>query len=257
MYHRLGPGLLPGGERDPFAVNPNEFEAHLDLIEEAGLPVLPFEAIAAAATEGRPLPAKGVALTFDDGYATDHAVALPALARRGQRAAFFVTPAWVGTPGHLTWSEVKELLRAGMTVGAHGFDHALLSFLPEPEIVRQLKDARRVLTDHLGRSPEALSLPGGASSPVVLAAARAEGFRVVLGSLPQPFGPGRSFEAVPRFAVKGGTSSRSFRALVEQKPAAILGVWARHHLLWRFRAVIGESLFWKLRDGWLGKRRAA
>lgn len=57
------------------------------------------------------LPAGAVALTFDDGYANNHAVALPVLQRFGMRATFFITTAY--TDGGLMWNDkVIEAVRA-------------------------------------------------------------------------------------------------------------------------------------------------
>jgi peptidoglycan/xylan/chitin deacetylase (PgdA/CDA1 family) len=250
MYHRLGPSLLPGSTaHDVYAVTPESFDVHLEIATRAGHPVA-FEAIAAAALEGRALPPRAVAFTFDDGCASDHAIALPALARRGLRAAFFITPAWIGTAGHLTWTEVKALQRAGMTIGAHGLDHALLSHVPQAEVVRQLREARRIMAAQLGQPPTVLALPGGAGSPAVLAAARAEGFAIVMGSVPRVMAPRRTEDEVPRFAVRHTDSAYAVHRLVAQKADALLPAWLRYRVLKGLRATVGEGAFARIRDAW-------
>ena len=65
----------------------------------------------------------GVQLTFDDGYASDVEVALPALAERGLTATFFPLAGMLGRPGYLDAGGVRELSAAGMTVGSHGMRH--------------------------------------------------------------------------------------------------------------------------------------
>src|SRR5687767_6559529 len=124
MYHRIGSGALPGREarEDIYAVTRDDFRAHMELLVSRGCPVVPFDVVAEAA-RGGPLPARAVALTFDDGNATDDSEVAPVLVRHGYRAAFFVSPLRIGTDGYLTWSGVRALHAAGMTIGAHGLDH--------------------------------------------------------------------------------------------------------------------------------------
>jgi peptidoglycan/xylan/chitin deacetylase (PgdA/CDA1 family) len=65
------------------------FEAHMRTLAERFSPVT-IEQIAQFAKEGRPLPARPVATTFDDGFADNYEVALPILARYGIPAAFYI-----------------------------------------------------------------------------------------------------------------------------------------------------------------------
>jgi peptidoglycan/xylan/chitin deacetylase (PgdA/CDA1 family) len=249
MYHRLGKGAIPGREagEEIYAVTPQAFEAQLEVLASSGAGVTRLPALlAAVAGQGR-LPARTVALSFDDGNATDHEEALPALVRRGYDAAFFITPAWVGTSGYMDWSQVRELASAGMTVGAHGLDHTLLSTLSGDQLRLHLREARRLLEARLGHAPETLSLPGGAGGYEAVAAARAEGFRFVFDSRPRRLGAERPVSALPRFAVRRGDDLEAFRGLVEQRPVALARAWARHGALSSIRAVVGPRLYGRVR----------
>jgi peptidoglycan/xylan/chitin deacetylase (PgdA/CDA1 family) len=250
MYHRLGNGRLPGRElgEHRYAVAPEIFEAQLDILRESACPVLSVDAIAAS-DEGRPLPPNAVSITFDDGNASDHSVALGALHRRTLPAAFFVTPAWVGTQGHMAWPEIGELLAAGMTIGAHGLDHTPLATLGEEELRSHLREARRVLEAHLGQAPRWLALPGGSGGRREVRLAREVGFEHVLGSVPR-LAPSSPIDPVPRFAVRRGDSLTSFRGLVEQRRTARLRFWLRHQTVLRLRWLLGRRGHARLRSAW-------
>ena len=249
MYHRLGSGRL--AEREPgehlYAVTPEAFEAQLDTLTSGSCSPGELSAVCAG-TDGLKNP---VAITFDDGNASDHSVALPALVRRRLRAAFFVTPAWVGRPGFMDWPEIRELAAAGMTVGAHGLEHVPLSALSAEELGKQLGEARRVIESKLTRSVEWLALPGGFGGRREVQAAREAGFRNVLGSVPRVARAGASDEPIPRFSVRRGQSLASFRALVEQHRPARLRYWLRHVAIGQMRAVLGSRGHARLRDAWL------
>lgn len=252
MYHRLAAPLDP--LRDPgedvYTVAPERFEEQLDVMARGAIQVLHFERIAEGWLAGRPSPERSVAITFDDGHDSDHGRALPALLSRGLRAAFFITPAWIGTAGHLEWNQARELLDRGMVVGAHGLDHTLLSSLPESQVRFQLREARRLMHARLGRWPEFLSLPGGAGGAKTVKIAKEEGYRVVAGSVPRRCGRARVGQALPRFALRREDTLDSFRRLVEQRHAALLRAAIRYHLLTRLREVLGGTLYERLRHSW-------
>ncbi len=74
-----------------------------------GYAVLPLEEAVTRLHDGT-LPAGALSITFDDGYADNHDVALPILQRHGMSAAFFVSSAFVD--GGRMWSDtVVESVR--------------------------------------------------------------------------------------------------------------------------------------------------
>lgn len=254
MYHRLGNGRLPGREpgEDRYAVAPEVFETQLEVLEERACPVLPLERIAGPASS--PLPPSAVSITFDDGNTSDHSVALGALQRRKLPAAFFVTPAWVGTPGHMGWPEIHELRSAGMTVGAHGLDHTLLTTLGEDELHSHLQEARRALEAQLGEAPRWLALPGGSGGRREVRVAREVGFEQVLGSVPE-LALSSGEDPIPRFAVRRGDSLATFRGLVGQRRAVRLRFWLRYRALVHLRWLLGPRGHARLRNAWVGPAR--
>jgi peptidoglycan/xylan/chitin deacetylase (PgdA/CDA1 family) len=123
-----------------------------------------------------------VALTFDDGYATDISRALPCLEQRSVPATFFVVPAWVGQPGYLHWDQVRALAQAGMAIGSHSLTHACLPELPAGELRYELAVSRQLLQDQLGAPVSLLSVPGGFYSRRVLETAWDVGYTIVATS---------------------------------------------------------------------------
>jgi peptidoglycan/xylan/chitin deacetylase (PgdA/CDA1 family) len=249
MYHRIGNGRLPDREvgEHHYAVAPEVFEAQLDALTSSGASVTPVDD---CIDGSRPLPPRAVAITFDDGNASDHAIALGALRRRGLRAAFFVTPAWVGQPGYMSWAEVRDLRDAGMTVGAHGLDHTLLATLDEAALREHLREARRAVEAGLGEAPRWLGLPGGSGGRREVALARAVGFEQVFGSVPRLTGP-LGEDPIPRFAVRRGDSAAAFRALARHRASVRLRFWLRHETIASLRGVFGPHQFGRLRGAWM------
>jgi peptidoglycan/xylan/chitin deacetylase (PgdA/CDA1 family) len=123
-----------------------------------------------------------VRLTFDDGNSSDVSEALPELTRRGLRAQFFICPARFGTDGFLDRHEVRELSRAGMTLGSHGMDHVRWRRLDRPALEREIFAAKQLLEDALQAPVDTAACPFGAYDRRTLSALRAAGFKRVYTS---------------------------------------------------------------------------
>lgn len=91
LYHRVAEGVV-----DPFGicVSPAHFEAQMAALSTFTTPVRLAELVAGASRER--LPDRAVAVTFDDGYADNLAVALPILERYQIPATVFVVADQLG-----------------------------------------------------------------------------------------------------------------------------------------------------------------
>lgn len=121
-------------------------------------------------------------LSFDDGNASDHDIALPRLLARGLVADFFVLTDRIGQPGSLSADQIGALQAAGMGVGSHGAAHRDWRRLSGPELDRELSGSRAVLQALCGRPVTTLGIPFGAYDARVLRAIRAARYEVAYSS---------------------------------------------------------------------------
>lgn len=113
IYHRVLPApdpLLPG---EPTVA---EFERSMRWVRDT-FNVIPLEEGIAGLQGGR-LPARALAITFDDGYANNETLAAPVLARLGLHATFFIATGFLDG-GRMFNDTVVEAVRA---VRAHEID---------------------------------------------------------------------------------------------------------------------------------------
>lgn len=169
-YHSVHPS--PGS---PNRTPPQLFEQHL-LWLRGECELVPFTRVrdeAVRADRARPV----VAVTFDDGFADNHAYALPILARSGTPATFFVTTglverdpdairerSWAGwrdPASTLTWDQIMEMREVGMDIGGHGHLHRLLGRLTDEEVAADLSRSKEILEERLGEPVVALAYPHG------------------------------------------------------------------------------------------------
>jgi peptidoglycan-N-acetylglucosamine deacetylase len=124
-----------------------------------------------------PRGAKQLALTYDDGPNDPHTMKLlDVLARHNVRATFFLIGRYVRERPDL----VREIARAGHTIGNHTFTHPLLIFQSISEIRKQLSECRIAIGDAIGEHSNLFRPPFGGRRPAVLRIARERGLEPVM-----------------------------------------------------------------------------
>jgi peptidoglycan/xylan/chitin deacetylase (PgdA/CDA1 family) len=106
-----------------------------------------------------------VSLTFDDGNA-DNFAAGTLLAQNGLHGTFYIPSGLVGTPGFMTWDQLKTLQAAGQEIGGHSLNHMKLSGLDLPALHHEICDDKTNLLDH-GFNPVSFAYPFGNYDPNV------------------------------------------------------------------------------------------
>jgi peptidoglycan/xylan/chitin deacetylase (PgdA/CDA1 family) len=211
MYHEVPREASAAGY---FAVPRDRFVVQLDAIRALGLSACSLEETLAR-------PAGGlVALTFDDGHETHYQHVFPLLAERQVKGTFFVTSSWVGTPGYVTWPQLREMAAAGMSVQSHTATHPFLSELGSAEAERELATSKAAIEREVGRPCTTLALPGGDAprgwGPADYARV---GFQGVATSVwgPNPMVPGvpprSSMPFVRRYTVRRDTPDDQLRRM--------------------------------------------
>jgi peptidoglycan/xylan/chitin deacetylase (PgdA/CDA1 family) len=113
-----------------------------------------------------------VRLTFDDGNASDVEIVLPRLIERGLTAEFFIAAGLLGEPGRLDKDGVRELRRAGMSVGSHGWAHRDWRHLSPEQAHEEFVEAPRFLAELSGAPVTRHSIPFGSYDRHVLSRLR-------------------------------------------------------------------------------------
>lgn len=235
----------------PYAVSLEAFERQLDAFSKAGLRVIDP---AALLDERGPQAVDddagdGVVLTFDDGHVSNRLHALPALARRNARAAFFVTRDFIGRrAGFCSASDLRALADAGMTVGAHGCTHRFFDDLNDAQAADELREAKSTLEDITGRGVTQMSFPGGRWTARDVALGDALGYRLFHTSR---VGAHRlhamtAGATVSRIAIRDATSVERAVAIARASPAVLLPAQVTAAAKALARHAMGNRLYQRL-----------
>ena len=167
MYHSVSE--QESGGRHPYfetTTTPQVFEEHMKFLREAGYRTLTLpEAIKYVESGEQDIEPK-VVLTFDDGFQDLYTQAVPILADYGHTATVFLPTQYITSERRrfkdrqcMTWSEVNELHKAGITFGSHTVNHLQLRGLETNTVEEELRCSKEAIEDQLGYSVESFSYP--------------------------------------------------------------------------------------------------
>lgn len=136
---------------------------------------------------GVALPRRPVVISFDDGYRSVGANALPIMRRAGMRGVLNLEIAELSQPdqGGITPTQVRALLAAGWELNSHTMTHPDLTTLDDATLRAELVGPRRVIRRRFGRPARFFCYPAGRYDPHVVAAVKAAGY---LGATTTNFG---------------------------------------------------------------------
>jgi peptidoglycan/xylan/chitin deacetylase (PgdA/CDA1 family) len=176
-WHQIRRQTAADSARDrQYIVSPAAFAAQMRALDRAGYHPVNGEALVAHVARGAPLPRKPVLLTFDDASAEQYDAALPVLRRHHFVATFFVMTVVLDKPGWLSSARVRALDRAGMTIGAHTWDHRPVPGYAGGDWRIQITEPTRRLARLVGHPIRLFAYPYGLWSPAAFAHLRRAGF---------------------------------------------------------------------------------
>ena len=143
MYHKVGE------DKDNDAVIREDlFRQQMKFLKDNGYHPLTMEQLYEYVVNGAAVPEKPVVLTFDDGYADTYSIVYPVMKEYGFAATVFINPGDIGT--RLTWDQVREMHKGGMTISNHGFQHIEMGQLSEAEQIENITKAQQALEKEVG-----------------------------------------------------------------------------------------------------------
>ena len=185
-----------------------QFDDHLDYLKSNDFNILPLRDVVTALKNNSPLPERCVSLTVDDAYDSVYTNAFPRLRKLGWPLTVFVNTEGVdkGVAAYMTWDQMRELSRQGVTFENHGHGHIHMIRRHAGESEQEWR--QRVRTDisvaqqriiaEIGVAPVLFAHPYGEFNPGVIRIISELGL-TGFGQQSGPAWPGANFGALPRF----------------------------------------------------------
>ena len=210
MHHHLSEDVT-----NSEMVSPEQFQAQIRALSEAGYTGVSFDELQAYVLRGAPLPEKPVVITFDDGYESNYTLAYPILQKYGMKATIFAIGVSFGkdhykdtdyaiTP-HFGAAEAAEMAASGLiSIQSHTYDMhqwppyesgsaVRENILPLPgegeeayvqALTEDFTRSRALLEDAAGQPVDVLAYPAGQYSTLAQVTLQSLGVHVTLSTNP-------------------------------------------------------------------------
>ena len=245
MYHHLSEDVT-----NSEMVSPEQFEAQIRALSEAGYTGVSFDELQGYVLRGEPLPEKPVVITFDDGYLSNYTLAYPILQKYGMKATIFAIGVSFGkdhykdtdyamTP-HFGAAEAKEMTDSGLiSIQSHTYDmhqwppyedgsaavrENILPLAGESEeayvqaLTEDFTKSRAQLEDATGQPVDVLAYPAGQYSTLAQVTLQELGVHVTLSTNPGVNtvvkGLPQTLYAMLRFGITDDITSAALLALI-------------------------------------------
>lgn len=214
------------------SITPALFEQHLTYLENNLFQVLDLTEVKELLEKNKPLPERAVSITFDDGYLSVYKTAFPMLAKRKWPFTVFINsqPHDEKNPAYMSWLQLQELVKAGVTMGNHTDSHAHLIRRATSEsfndfAVRREQEidfAERRILQELGVNSKLFAYPFGEYDQELKAMLAKKGY-IAFGQQSGPVPVKVDLQAIPRFPFGGHYGDMSdFAIKVNSTPVSQL-----------------------------------
>jgi peptidoglycan/xylan/chitin deacetylase (PgdA/CDA1 family) len=187
MYHKINPSPMAGGFG--LRVTPGKFERQMRYLKTSGFHTVSLADLAQHFNQGKPLPARPVVITFDDGYLDNYTYAFPILKNYNMTATIFVVADTIGGINSFDynagrqplnrmagWKELKAMARSGITIGSHTLTHPHLAEVDPESARREIAESRKKLERGLGRKVEVFCYSYGSYNYAIAGMVRESGY---------------------------------------------------------------------------------
>jgi peptidoglycan/xylan/chitin deacetylase (PgdA/CDA1 family) len=173
-YHHMR--VQPNGKLTDYSVEPDRFIAEMKLLADSGYKTVLPDQLYDYLTMGTPLPAKPVMITFDDTDEEQFTIGKREMDKYGFKGVFFVMTISLNKPRYMTDAQLKQLVDEGHVVGAHTWDHHMVTKYEPKDWEIQIDKPRKKLEDITGKPVKYFAYPFGLWNEAAEAEIKKRGF---------------------------------------------------------------------------------
>lgn len=201
MYHSVEPSATRANRLN---VSPESFERQMRFLRRMRYNVVTVEDLAGMISRKEKIPARTVAVTFDDGYRNNYTYAFPILKKYRIPVTLFIIVREVGRQQNdrLYWQEIEEMRASGLVdIGSHCVGPDPLIKLADDDVVREINDSKKMLEERLGVPVRIFSYPEGMFTPRIRQLVREAGYAAAVATNPGKKSPWTDVFALKRLRI--------------------------------------------------------
>jgi peptidoglycan/xylan/chitin deacetylase (PgdA/CDA1 family) len=171
-YHKIDRPTPDVKIRGAFT-SPKKFAKQMSYLKRQGFVFYTAAGLIKHYREHGEFPARGITVTFDDGWQDNFANAFPVMRELDIKATIFLVPDVIGKTtdrvtaegegprAHLTAEQIIEMSRYGIEFGSHSFSHAHLHQASAEEVEREVRESKSYIENLLQKPCETFAYPAG------------------------------------------------------------------------------------------------
>ncbi|NOR80854.1 MAG: polysaccharide deacetylase family protein [Methyloprofundus sp.] len=160
-------------QEERYACPPKTLQKHMQYLRDNDYNIVNLDTITDYLNNKVELPKNTIAITLDDGFSDNYENAFPIFQKFKIPATIFLasgmmekTNTWMQTSGFskrnmLSWSQISEMQKSGISFGAHTVNHVKLPELSADEMLTELVNSKQQIEDKLNITIKHFAYPYG------------------------------------------------------------------------------------------------
>ena len=178
-YHRIRTILPNDGENmKTYSVSPSQFAEQMETLYDNGFHTISPEQLYEYLVHEGKLPSKPILITFDDTREEQYRLGAAELKKYGFKGLFFIMTVSIDRPGYMTKGQIKNLSDNGYAIGAHSWDHHLVTKYKGTDWEIQLQKPKKKLESITGKPVKYFAYPSGVWSSAAIPKIKSSGYQL-------------------------------------------------------------------------------
>ncbi len=178
-YHRIRTILASDGSNmKTYSVTPAAFAEQMKTLSDNGYhTILPDQLNDYLVHDGK-LPSKPVMITFDDTREEQFSIGAAEMKKYGFKGVFFIMTISINRPGYMTKEQIKNLSTDGNAIGAHSWDHHMVTKYVGDDWNIQLRKPKKKLEEIIGKPVNYFAYPDGIWNSAAIPEIKKSGYQL-------------------------------------------------------------------------------
>jgi len=178
-YHRIRPILAGDGPNmKTYSVTPAAFAQQMKALSDNGYHTILPAQLNEYLVHGGKLPSKPVMITFDDTREEHFSVGAAEMNKYGFKGVFFIMTISINRPKYMTKEQIKSLSDIGNTIGAHSWDHHMVTKYAGEDWNIQLTKPKKKLEEIIGKPVNYFAYPDGIWNQAAIPEIKKSGYKL-------------------------------------------------------------------------------
>ena len=207
MYHKFDTFKYPSTN-----ITLEQFEKHLKEFSLTKYNILPINFIIDTIINDGQLPNNTIGISVDDADKSFFFTAWPKFKEKGFPVTLFINTSTISdnSKNYLSWDQVRQLKREGVTIGAHSHFHKHMPEMSIDEIKQEIETANKIFLKEIGETPDLFAYPYGEGDTRIIDILKTYKYKVAFGQHSGVINETSNLYYLPRFSLneKYGNISR-------------------------------------------------